>query len=187
MIFHYRFRDESNIVRKGRVTADGQDIAIRRLEMMSVKPMAIWQDGQTEPPWESNEHVGVEATPPDSFFKEQEAIFNKQEEINRQLPPSSFKPILSDGVDQQMPSVESAIRPPKRVEMADIMPSKEQVYSACPKRGQSLFFGEYNDLKNLIDSHLSDGGKVIHLAMQPDVKGKLQIAVVIEHDKGRKP
>jgi len=186
MIFHYRFRDESNIVRKGRVTADNEEVAVKRLEMMSVKPMAIWQEGQPEPPWDNNEHVGVEATPPDSFFKEQEALFNKQEEINRQLPPASFKPILSEGVDPQMPMLASATHPPRRMEFADIMPSKEQVLAACPKRCQSLFFGEYADLKNLIDSHLSEGGNVIHFAMQPDVKGKLQIAVVIEHDKGRK-
>lgn len=181
MIFHYRFRDDQNVVKKGRVTADSEEVAKRRLELMSVKPIVMWEDSQPEPTLENVDHIGIEATPPDSFFKDQEALFKSQEEIinNENI---GFKPVTSEGFDHAM-HIPKNIITSKYTELADIVPTKEQVMTACPKRCQSLFFGEYDALKLLIDQHLSEGGKVVHLCMQPDVKGKLQLSIVIEHDK----
>jgi len=193
MIFHYRFRDERNIVRKGKLTADSQESAVHRLEVMSIKPSGVWADGEQEPPWETISSPDEfkfqvdEPMPqlqsnklPDSIAKQKE----KEKERLEALEKNSFKPIVSDGNEAQIPKLGQSIQPrPSRVE-TDILPTKEQVYAANPRRVQTFLFGEYDQLRNRIDQMLdSENGKVLHLCMQPDIKGKLQVAVVIEHER----
>jgi len=193
MIFHYRFRDEKNIVRKGKMTADSQESAVRRLEVMSITPFGVWADGEQEPPWEpisSPEEFKFQVDEPmpqvqtsklpDSIAKQKE----KEKERLEVLEKNSFKPIVSDGSEPQIPRIGQAMQPrPSRVE-TEVLPTKEQVYAANPRRVQTFLLGEYDQLRTRIDQMLaSEGGKVLHLCMQPDIKGKLQIAVVIEHER----
>lgn len=181
MIFHYQFRDEGGLVKKGRITADTKEIATKRLEMMSIRPTSVWQDGESEPA--SAQDAGIEPTPPEAFFKQQEELFKQQEEISKTLPPNSFKPVLSEGNDIKLPISSSLSREPVGKDFVAPVPPSKQIERAFPKRKQSFLFGEHSDLSNTINYHLSRNGKILHMCMQPDIKGKIQLAVVIEHDQ----
>jgi len=202
MIFFYKFKDENRVVRKGSVDAKDKEAAENRLSMMSIQPLSIWADGDPEP--DANvQSEGIEAKPPDAFFKDQEELFKQQEKAAKNLPAGSYKPVLSDGPDvklgevpsnpqqlqPQMPPVPKRDTPkpqphPNVRDFAAPLPSKKQLQTACPRRTQTFLFGEHTDLSTSIKQYLANqNGRVLHLCMQPDIKGKLQLALVIEHDQ----
>jgi hypothetical protein len=108
------------------------------------------------------------------------------------MPEQQMEPIMPKASPQDVPpSAEAASRVAGTIEaMANYAHQNEQEIrevelSVLPEKEtvHELFCAEFSRAQTLINERLSTGAKVVHLAMNHDAKGILQVVVVLEKVK----
>lgn len=172
MVFRYRITTGRES-RTGPIQAASLDEAKKKCARMNIKYEAIWEDGAPEPAAAEAEE---EAPPP----------LKRREDFQPPPPPAGAiqgsldakppqpNPIPQMGMGNHMANLRDSVAIAKK------LMDKE----TAPERRESLFYGPYEEIRGFVDDALGQNGVVRHLTVSPDTRGKLQMAIVIEHDKG---
>lgn len=139
----------------------------KKLEKMGMKPRSIHQPsgvGAMEVAWEAP----------------------KDAETEEPAPPTSQPSIVPPHIEAQAAAMTKGpvTMAPRLGDIPIAAPiTTRDLESARPiRRRQSLYMGEAKEIKGLVDDALDRRGVVVQMAVNPDIRGHLILAIVIEHD-----
>lgn len=166
----------------GKIQAATVDEASQRLKRMGISVEKFNDDAEIAP-------VINSAATPASVEKDWQSFLPphaRTEQVSRPIPavqsaaavavPQAPAPVASVSVP---PSIEAQTRVSDTIGAMAKAVHKEM----RPRRKHSYLFGDAETMNQRVDDLLARGnGEVIHMAMSPDVHGKLRLAMVVEHD-----
>jgi hypothetical protein len=192
--------DDEGVTRRSTLEAKSADEAVSRLRNMGMDVRRIGTSNENlEPvsrpssavsdPEPERITIAVEAEedlPEDDMPIDDQGLFENPMAVPHPTlnptpvvpPPAHVPPTMGD--KKHFQSIIESDSPPD-----DPEPQKEEVGFINVRRRHSLLVGTHEELRPRLDPLLSqDGyGKIVDLVMHPDMKGKMILAVVVEHDE----
>lgn len=185
--------DDEGVARPIRIEAESADEAIKRMRNMGMDIRRIGTSrenlapitrtgatAKTTPEPQSRVTISVESEEdPD----EQQEPYDPMGAPHPTISPMPVVPLphipRTFGNDQSFASIIDDDSPSD-----DPEPPKEETVTIDVRRRHSLLFGTHDELRKKVNDLLSNKyGRVEHLAMHPDMKGKIILAIVVEHDE----
>jgi hypothetical protein len=181
--FRYEAIDEGKVT-GGRLEADDQDEVVAKLKRMGMDPLRV---GEGDGPMAD---VGPPGREPPS--REDVLSFGGEEHEDEAEGVGGDSGLFRGGDDDDDPDpdtfgaspgapapVGNAVPPP----VDDPPPPPPGTVSVEMERRESFLYGEYDSISARINDLLANRyGIVRHVALNPDMKGSIILAVVIEHD-----
>jgi len=174
-VYRYETLDGGKVV-KGSVTAPSREEAILSLSRMGITPTRMGIAGEElkawDPPIEAPSKTAPAAAPPKQVViasaDDDDAVIVGEEEIRQEIDVTNKKPQVPIGWPKV--PIPEPVKPPE----ANFMEVR---------RRQSVLFGPYQNIHGEINRLLSQFGEVKFMNLQPDLRGNIMMAIVIEHDE----